>query len=80
MGDYFDCQANQLVSSKGVNQTLELEIEQLVETRNKIGNFFDDDILNRVSVIDDDICNSKIGSESKDLITSWKALEHIQNS
>jgi len=77
--DYFKYQANQSVSFKNANRILELESQHLVRLRNKIGNFFDDDILNKVSFIDDDICNSKINSESKDLILSWETLEHLQN-
>ena len=77
--DYFEYQANQLVGSNKKNRTLKVRSQQLVRIRNKIGNFFDNDILNKVSFVDDDICNSKISSESKDLILSWETLEHLQN-
>lgn len=77
--DYFMYQANQSVSFKNINQTLELERKQLDRIRNKIGDFYSDDVSDKVSFIDDDICNSKIESESKDLILSWETLEHLQN-
>ena len=77
--DYSMYRVNQSISNKGVNKLLEFENQHIDKIRKTIGNSFDKDISNRVSFIDDDICNSKINSESKDLILSWETLEHIQN-
>ena len=41
--------------------------------------FFDKKTKELVSFVEDGICNSKIKSNSKDLIISWDTLEHLNN-
>ncbi len=77
--DIVQYQINQSVTRKENQQTKELRNKYVNKVRNKVGSLFDKKITNIVSFIEDDICNSKIQSNSKDLILSWDTLEHLNN-
>ena len=77
--DIVQYQINQSVTRKENQQTQELKNEYINKVRKKVGGFFDKKTTNIVSFIEDDICNSKIASNSKDLIISWDTLEHLNN-
>ena len=77
--DYSKYQINQINVKKGLKNINELEAEHAKKVRNKISSFFDKNSKNIISFINDDICNSKIDSNSKDLILSWETLEHLSN-
>ena len=51
----------------------------LINVPVSIGELFDKKTKGIVSFIEDDICNSRIESSSKDLIVSWDTLEHLNN-
>lgn len=77
--DYNKYQINQTNVKKGLKNIIKLEDEHANRVRNKIGSFFEKNSKNIISFINDDICNSKIDSNSKDLILSWETLEHLSN-
>ena len=77
--DIVQYQINQSVIRKENKQIKELERNYINEDRKKVGEFFDKKTKDIVSFIEDDICNSKIKSNSKDLIVSWDTLEHLNN-
>ena len=77
--DIVQYQINQNVIRKENQQTNEQESNYLNKVRKKVGEFFDKKTKDIVSFIEDDICNSRIKSSSKDLIVSWDTLEHLNN-
>ena len=77
--DFVDYHINQSVAREKDQKIKELEEEKINKVRKKISSFFDNKCTDLVSFIEDDICNSKIESNSKDLILSWDTLEHLNN-
>ena len=77
--DIVQYQINQSVIRKENQQTKELESNYRNKARKKVGELFDKKTKGIVSFIEDDICNSRIESSSKDLIVSWDTLEHLNN-
>ena len=77
--DIIQYQINQNVIREENHQTKEHESNYLKKARRKVGEFFDKKTKDIVSFIEDDICNSRIKSSSKDLIVSWDTLEHLNN-
>ena len=77
--DIVEYQINQTVNAHIDKKSKELERECYDLSRQKVGSFFNKEILNIVSFLEDDICQSKIKSNSKDLIFSWDTLEHLSN-
>ena len=77
--DIVQYQINQNVIREENQQTNEQESNYLNKARKKVGEFFDKKTKDIVSFIEDDICNSRIKSSSKDLIVSWDTLEHLNN-
>tara|TARA_Y100001968_G_scaffold303757_1_gene318194 strand:+ start:6840 stop:7967 length:1128 start_codon:yes stop_codon:yes gene_type:complete len=61
------------------NKTIKNKKSDLNNLRNAYRECYEDEIANIVSFIDDDICQSSIPSNSKDLVVSWEVLEHIIN-
>ena len=77
--DIVQYQINQNVIREENQQIKEQESNHLNKARKKVGEFFDKKTKDIVSFIEDDICNSRIKSNSKDLIVSWDTLEHLNN-
>ena len=77
--DIVQYQLNQSVLGKESQQIKQNENKYIKKTRKKVGGFFDKKTNDIVSFIEDDICNSRIESSSKDLIVSWDTLEHLNN-
>ena len=77
--DIVQYQINQNVIREENQQIKEQESNHLNKARKKVGEFFDKKTKEIVSFIEDDICNSRIKSNSKDLIVSWDTLEHFNN-
>ncbi len=77
--DIIQYEINQSVIGKENQQTNELENNYIKKVRRKVGGFFEKETKDIVSFIEDDICNSNIESNSKDLILSWDTLEHLNN-
>ena len=77
--DIVQYQINQSTIRKGNQKINEQETNYINKTRKKVGEFFDKKTKSIVSFIEDDICNSRIESSSKDLIVSWDTLEHLNN-
>ena len=77
--DIVQYQINQTVTKKKNQQTKEQNIKYINKVRERVGSFFEKKTTGIVSFIEDDICNSKIDSNSKDLILSWDTLEHLDN-
>ena len=77
--DITQYQINQNVVRNKNKDIKDLESKFINKVRKKVGGFFDKKTKELVSFIEDDICNSKIKSNSKDLIISWDTLEHLNN-
>ena len=77
--DIVQYEINQSVISEENQHTREQESNYINKARKKVGEFFDKKTKDIVSFIEDDICNSRIKSSSKDLIVSWDTLEHLKN-
>ena len=77
--DIVQYEINQSVISEENQHTIEQESNYINKARKKVGEFFDKKTKDIVSFIEDDICNSRIKSSSKDLIVSWDTLEHLKN-
>tara|TARA_Y100000768_G_C23927857_1_gene658481 strand:- start:157 stop:1242 length:1086 start_codon:yes stop_codon:yes gene_type:complete len=77
--DIVQYQINQNVIREENQETKEQEINYTNKARKKVGEFFDKKTKDIVTFIEDDICNSRIKSSSKDLIVSWDTLEHLNN-
>ena len=77
--DIVEYQINQNLIREENQQTKEQENNYTNKARKKVGEYFDKKTKDIVSFIEDDICNSRIKSSSKDLIVSWDTLEHLKN-
>ncbi len=77
--EFVQYQINQNAQRTNSNKIKDQEIKYTSLVRNEVSTFFDDKISNKVSFIEDDICDSNIDSNSKDLILSWDTLEHLAN-
>jgi SAM-dependent methyltransferase len=52
---------------------------ELKQTREAYSKVISKENASKVSFVEDDICTSKVASESMDVIVSWEVLEHITN-
>ena len=77
--DMIEYQINQSIDANPDDLSIISEKQFIQSARNKMSTYFDKDISDIVSFIEDDICNSKISSDSKDLIFSWDTLEHLKD-
>ena len=59
------------------NEAIAKKNMELKQTREAYSTVIDPQNASKVSFVEDDICTSKVASESMDVIVSWEVLEHI---
>lgn len=62
-----------VVSQEAIDEK-NVELRQIRDAHSKMVN---PEVAQRVSFIEDDICSSKVASNSVDVVVSWEVLEHI---